>query len=233
MRRWIRTALLALPLVGAVAYLALPGWHSALTPQLFGVQKLGPKLYSDAPHRAHEFRERIKAARSETAAFFGEISTEPTYIICTTEPCQRRFGIGPRGLNLGKHFILIAPLGINQVIITHERVHNELHRTAGINALYDPDFPAWFDEGLATLLSRDTRLATDPAPEWIYTAHNWRDWRNMTTAETWRANYGAAMSVVARYEAQNGRDGLRKLVARVEAGEDFHALWQESYARTD
>ena len=233
MRKILKLSLVALPLLGVLGYVAIAGPHHAMTPQLFGAHKLAPNLFTDAPQREKEFLLRIKAARSETRAFFGPLQTEPTYIFCTTERCQKTFGIGARGLNLGKHYVLIAPSGISQMIVTHETVHNELHRGQTLKALWDPDFPQWFDEGLASLLSRDTRLTHDVAPEWIYAAHTPSDWSSMTTAENWRANYGAAWSVVSRFEKQHGRDGLRKLVARVESGEDFLTLWQESYSPAD
>jgi len=114
--------------------------------------------------------------------------------------------------------------------VTHERTHAELHRSLRLSDLWDQRIPAWFDEGLASYLSDDTRLDSPENPrdaDWICSARTFRDWGRLHPARDWRQTYGAAARKVAEIDQIYGRDGLRDLVAAGEAGGSFDA----EYAR--
>ena len=209
----------------AAAAAALPGPQRALCPQCYGLSPIGGGIFTDAPHEADRLRALVETANRSVEVFFGTRGAAPRIILCTEAPCHQTFGSKPRGLTFGYHLVLIAPKGINRTIVTHELVHAELHRFMDIGDLWHQRFPAWFDEGLATLLSDDDRI--DPAPPaadiaWIKSARNFRDWgRFIREREDWRPAYSAAAAAVGEIEARIGRYGLMDLIRDVAAGTDF------------
>lgn len=212
------------------AYAALPGPHRALTPGVFGLTEIAPDLWIDDPARAAVARGFARQADDTAAAFFGPLRTHPRIILCATQDCADRFGLKPSGLTYGHHLILVGPKGQNPVIVTHERIHAELHRSLRLSDLWDQRIPTWFDEGLASYLSGDMRLDSPDNPrdaDWICAARSFRDWGRLHPAQDWRRTYGAAARLVAEIDEAHGREGLRELVAAVEAGASFDA----EYAR--
>lgn len=214
----------------AAAYAALPGAHRALTPWVFGLTAAGPGLWVDDRARAADVRTLAARADRTVAGFFGPLETRPRIVFCTTRRCADDFGLRPRGLTYGAHLVFIGPEGMNETIVTHERTHAELHRALRLSDLWDQRVPSWFDEGLASHLSGDTRYhrpvnARDA--DWICAARSFRDWGRLHPEHDWRATYGAAARLVEEIEEIQGRDGLRDLVEAVEAGASFDA----EYAR--
>ena len=213
----------------AVTLAVLPGPHRALVPQAFGAHKITPGIYTDAPEHAAQLRALVTQADADVAAFMGELRTNPRIIVCTQQGCADRFRFGSAGLNIWAHLIFIGPDGLGQITLTHERMHAELHRGYGLDHFWSPDFPLWFDEGLAALVSADTRLPiTRPqSAAWIKHAHTMHDWADLAEGKPWVISYGAALSLVADFAAHHGRAGLRDLIARVEAGEAFQTVWAQ------
>ncbi len=216
--------LIGLTVAASVAYAAVPTPYRAMTPTFFGAAHIGGPLYTDAPKRAEELRELYKESRSNVSGKLGAFRHDPARVIlCTTTDCQRRFGFGTRGLALGKQAILLGPKGINAMILTHELVHIHIKADVTARDYVAPRFPAWFDEGLATLLSEDPRL-TRYAPEdaaWILEAQTFRDWRRMTTDDTWRDTYGAAQSMLREIHTQIGWDGINDILRKTTSPRSF------------
>ena len=156
--KWIGGLSVSLVLAGGIAYAAAPGYHRALTPGLFGMTKAADNLYIDNAELADMARDLITQSEVTTQAFFGELRANPVFIICSTQDCKTQFGLRSRGLSLGYQVILIDHIDNSALIHTHERIHAELHRFMGITDIWDQRFPAWFDEGLASHISGDTRL---------------------------------------------------------------------------
>jgi len=183
------------------------------------------RLITDMPEREDEFRALIAKAQENTRAFFGELNEEPTYVFCASQQCRALLGMSNvAGFAFGDHGIAISPVGITEMIVTHERVHTALHGMNGIGGMWNPRFPIWFDEGLASHISEDNRLTEPEDPreaDWILEADSIWDWRALTEEKGWRASYGAARRLVTEIEDTVGRDGLRALVDRVGAGADF------------
>ena len=92
--------------------------------------------------------------------------------------------------------------------------------------VYNPKFPQWFDEGLASYISQDTRLSFVAKPNHIKNARNLKEWRKLNSAETWQQNYSAAWTLVKAVADTDGIGVLQDLVRRVENGEDFDVLWR-------
>lgn len=218
-------------LAASAAYAALPGYHRALTPSWFGLTQIDTQLWTDDPSRANELLNLTAQSEHPARAFFGSLTTTPRILLCTTPACAARFNLGPIAVTLGYHAILASPGGVTPMILAHERVHSELHAYMGLSDLFSPRFPAWFDEGLASHLSHDTRLTrpTDARDaDWITSARTYRDWGRLHApdGQNWRHTYGAAARLVDELDDTIGRDGLRALIADVANGADFDAAYE-------
>lgn len=214
MFKWFRISLALLTLTATAAYAAIPGSHRALTPVAFGINHIGNGLYTDAPERRVEFEMLFTSARKRSEAFFGAMQNTPRIIICTQQECADTFDLKPRGLTLGKHLVFLGPKGVNEMILTHELAHIQLHSDLGLSDIYKPRIPAWFNEGLATYLSADPRVTSFSSQDaqWIRQAQSFRDWGRLHSTYDWPETYGAAKSLVRDLQIQIGDDGLRALI---------------------
>lgn len=170
--RWIKLALAGLGLLGLAAVLAAvlavvvmtPPLAAAVCPACYGLQRAGPGLIveTDMPAAA---RARLAgdaaAARDTVRAFYGAFDDAPLLIACATAACEHRLGgRGALALTWSTPFgdvIHLSPEGLNASILTHEFSHVALHRRIGFKAMVEENVPAWFDEGLAVIVSADAR----------------------------------------------------------------------------
>lgn len=218
-----------------IAYGALPGKHRALTPNLFDMVEIAPNLWIDQPSLAASTIALVEDARARSAAFYGKILSNPTYIICTQQLCAKTFGMTTRGLTYGAEAVFIGPMGINATIIFHEQIHADLHSYMGVTDIFTQRYPAWFNEGLATYLSKDdrvTRPETIVEAQWIREAQTFSDWGRMTRRDNWRKTYGAAARLVEALDAEIGPLGLRQLINQVAKGQNFEEALQEIAGNT-
>jgi hypothetical protein len=138
-----------------------------------------------------------------------------------------------RGRSLAAFGLVLAPGGLDPVIIAHERSHIELHGRLGLVRFLAGGVPAWFDEGLAVVVSEDPRYlrpagagdrcraaAAGPLPSGV------RDWAHRAGAD--RELYARAACRVLRWmDAAGGPAAVSALIRRVAAGERFDALYNE------
>ncbi len=229
MLKWTKYVLLGLTLSATAAYAALPGAHRALTPAAFGLTAIENGFYTDAPERSDEFIALYNAASARSEAFHGPLTRAPRIVFCTTSACKDVFDLKPRGLTFGAHVIFLGPLGVNEMILTHELSHIQLHSQFGLRDLVRQRVPAWFNEGLAMHLSADAR-ARDFSPagaKWVRAAQGYRDWGRLHKDRVWQDTYGAAKSLVADLQKKIGDDGLRRVIARTFETHDFQAALAE------
>ena len=139
-RRWSRR------LAGAVAVLIVAGaavtlWTqpvlaALVCPGCFGFERLSDAVYversmSDA-ERA-QFSQAMAEGTKRVERFYGELAAAPVVLACVTDACAQRLGSGnSRGAAYLTMALRLAPLGLNPVIIAHERSHIELHRRLGL-----------------------------------------------------------------------------------------------------
>ena len=202
-----------------------------LAPTWFGFTEVKERVYID--EGASEERQRavfaaVDAARQRVADFFGEATAEPRIFACVTDACFARMGGSTaRGKTYGESHILVSPQGIDVVILAHELTHAELHhRLGGIDAWRR--VPAWFDEGLAVLVSADPRYSD---AEWLYMTNNGQSAPPLATlgnstpwnCDNWQLAYGTARRAVGEWYVQAGKQGLARLIERVRSGESFDA----------
>ena len=165
--RLVRRVFLAISflLTGGRAWwqpLCLPGPQHIVCPSCHGLEKLPPAstwtLSCRSQNAAKLSRRSIRPAAG-WRLFFGPLEATPRIIVCRSRACARTFGTTRRErrrLCLACHSA--HEFAIFSVIAAHELAHIELHWRMGLWGWLRGTVPAWFDEGLATVVSQDPRF---------------------------------------------------------------------------
>jgi hypothetical protein len=100
-------------------------------------------------------------AQITVGTFFDGFDRVPIVVACSTDTCDRRLGgRGARATTMSTPaftVVRVSPRGIDPTILVHEYAHVELHRRIGVLNLLRGAIPAWFDEGVAVIVSEDAR----------------------------------------------------------------------------
>jgi hypothetical protein len=171
-------------------------------------------------------QEIVARAATQVAEFYGSFDHRPTILACATEVCDRRLGgKAARANTYGTTLIRLSARGLNQTILAHEFSHVELHARLGVLRRLTGALPAWFDEGLAVIVSDDarylgpgatsaTRCLAEPSGELPSGTLQWGRAAGRT-----RGLYAQAACRVMRWmEANGGKAGLRAAILQVADG---------------
>lgn len=113
------------------------------------IEREVPKSDQDAILR------RIGAAQAVMKARFGKLHALPQWHICATERCDKANGIPNRATTYGALLITMSSKAVNDpVTYVHELVHAQMASALPLSLGATARYPAWFDEGLATLVSK-------------------------------------------------------------------------------
>jgi hypothetical protein len=241
MKKWIFS------LVGAIAAAGLmllvwrvPVLGAVVCAQCYGLQAVAPRVYLESAAGSGE-KDRLLAAVTEgrirVEAALGRMAAQPYILACSSADCDRRLGgKGAAAVADGAFAIRVSPHGIDPVILTHEFTHIAVHERFSALALHSGALPAWFDEGLAVVISEDPRyLATGregrerctrpPRPdlpvsvwEWGRRAGNDRD-----------LYASAACRVLIWMLASSLNFPIGFVIDRIAAGEPFESVVRESW----
>lgn len=234
MRRAAAVSLVLATGLGLFAWLA-PALAATACPVCFGFDRLDGDVYIDrrATDTQRESARTIAAtATRRIRAFYGRQESDPRLFLCTTHECYDGFGGGSRGMAVLDVALVLAPLGFNAVIATHELSHVELHRRLGRLDTMRRAIPQWFDEGVAAMVSQDPRYppaANDaecaeamqgalPAARaaWIHGGnHDALYAKAAQRVGCWMANRG-------------GPKAVTNLIEQVAAGARFEDAWRAS-----
>ncbi|MBS0547614.1 MAG: hypothetical protein JSR24_07690 [Proteobacteria bacterium] len=161
-KRRRRLALVSLAVAAGLGLFAWlePALAATACPICYGFERLDDDVYIDR-HATDTQRDSARAiaatARQRIRAFYGRQESDPRLFLCTTHDCYDGFGGGSRGMAILDVVLVLAPLGFNAVIATHELSHIELHRRLGRIDTMRRAIPQWFDEGVAAMVSQDPR----------------------------------------------------------------------------
>ncbi|GIH96453.1 hypothetical protein ACFFMN_22150 [Planobispora siamensis] len=233
-RRWkaVLAGLVAL-VAAAVAGVALafPAVAATTCPGCYGLERLGPDLYTEADLPAGQRRrmaEVVQEADRRVRDFYGGRTSAPRILACVTEDCYRRIGGGrERGVAVLNRAVILSPRGVDPVIVSHEMSHVELHERLGSAG---GRVPQWFDEGLAVVVSADPRyLLPETAADRCRVGP---EGPLPATLEQWLRAAGADEQVYARsacrvhrwMAADGGKAAVAGLIERLAAGEEFTAI---------
>ena len=139
------------PLPAAAEGLSLPGLA-------VGMARVTPVLWVDraaGPNEIAAIRKHIAAAERRVGTEFGGLRAAPLWQVCVTTACDRKNAMTSRAMTLGGLVITVSSRAVGDpVTYVHERVHAELHRAEGFAGRRKGLLPTWFDEGMATIISR-------------------------------------------------------------------------------
>jgi hypothetical protein len=216
-------------LLAAAFIFVYPAAATAACPQCFGFVRVSEGLFvqGGTPSEIQQqIQDVVERARQRVEAFYGRQIGTPSVLVCETNGCYRRMrGGSSRGMALSTFALVLSPRGTNVTIAAHELSHIELHSRVGALRAYEGAIPAWFDEGLAVVVSNDARYL---APEGqLDRCKETSDEPLPLTQREWlrRGNdhlYTIAGCRVSRWlAAHGGRDGLMQMVRRMADGADF------------
>ncbi|WP_298235700.1 hypothetical protein [uncultured Azohydromonas sp.] len=226
-------------------------------PQAFGFERIAPDLYveagADAATRARLLEDRSQAEAAVRAAF-GSVLSRPGVHACVTEHCYESFGGRGSTAKVYGDRILLSPRGLDRHFLAHEWTHAEIHKRLALHAWWS--LPRWFDEGLAVAVSEapahsqahwQQLLAAGirvPTPRelraisslwrWEAAVHKYGDGGNAQRRARGEPElqplYTAAGQEVRPWLKAHGTPGLLALIAGLNAGEPFEALYDATAA---
>jgi len=179
--------------------------------------------------RRRELRSSISAAETLVVEFFGTLDRRPIILACESEDCDKR--LGGRGARATTYstwrlsVLRLSPRGLSTTIVAHELSHVQVHARIGALNQMRGAIPAWFDEGLAVLVSEDERyigLGDTPAKKCLPTPDGELPsspfvWGPMAGKTPWLYSK-AACQVMLWLEANGGKTGLLAAIDDVAAG---------------
>lgn len=211
----------------------LPAAAAYACPWCYGLTAAAPGVFlernaTDAEQA--QFLESLAAAELALGFYPKRETEKPVILGCVSTSCDRRLGgKGAKARAYGATFIHVSPDGGNATILAHELAHIELHGRIGPKALPSGRLPAWFDEGLAVIISRDARyLKIDADGELTCAATEigdlpltLSDWRR-EAGEKRRPIYAmAACRVLNWLEKQGGSPAVERLAETLRQGGRF------------
>ncbi|HTV31954.1 MAG TPA: hypothetical protein VME69_02470 [Methylocella sp.] len=166
-KRWSGiVALILIGLIGTaqgIVFSVQPTLAALVCPSCFGFEQFSDRVYVE-PTMPKPMREKLRQSLQEgvakVVAYYGGLHSSPIVLACASESCwQRLGGSGAQGISYASFGIRLSPQGIDPVIIAHEYSHIELHQHIGLLNFTTGTIPAWFDEGLAVIVSDDPRYS--------------------------------------------------------------------------
>lgn len=204
----------------------------------FGFSEISEGVYADdqmSPGQQREFLKTLSLSKERVSAFFGSIEASSKVFACSTEECfVSHGGVTAKGKAYGDSMLLLSPRGLDVTTAAHELTHIELHNRVGTFRSWR-EIPDWFDEGLAVLVSEDSRYTEDA---WSKTTDNGcnapklENIGEMLGKGDWLLSYGTARREVGEWYLRAGRAGLEHLIAEVKNGGDFNSAFN-SIASTE
>ena len=229
-------ALIVVAMVGTIV--AFPVAAAIACPTCYGLEPLSSNVFVErtlAPEARAHVIDAVAEARKRVRDFYGQFESDPRVLVCSSETCYRHIGGGhTRGKSFFDLALILSPRGVDQVIAAHELSHIELHHRVGFVRFLSGTIPAWFDEGLAVVVSDDPRYL---APVGVADRCLFRsdellpngmfDWSKRADEDS--HIYAAAACRVSEWMARNGGSGaIRRLVSQVSDGVPFSPAYVSS-----
>ncbi len=203
---------------------------------IFSVEEIMENVYADKFADLSHRREALQAihyARDRVQQHFGAVRSSPAWIVCVTESCYANAaGNGYRATTWGNFLIVISPSALNGHFFAHELSHAELGTRLTRSA--QARIPAWFDEGLAVLVSNDPRYVSKSGGEALASESElpvlYSDFKREIGVNYQKA-YRAAYAKVAAWHLRSGPQGIQQLIDRMNAGAEFDSAMAITAAR--
>lgn len=216
--------------VAAVAALAIvyPQVGAVTCPRCYGFERVRDGLYAEGGASGAQ-RELLvgvfEQANARVDEYYGGKVTAPAIVACFSDGCYERIGGGgEKGVAVLNRAVMLSPRGIDTVIAAHEMSHVELdERLRG-----DAKVPQWFDEGLAVVVSDDSRYLLPVTTAGAERCRVEPDGPLPESLGAWLKAAGADVMTYAKAACATTRVlkriTLPQLVDRLNAGESFGAI---------
>lgn len=207
-----------------------------------GMRSIGNNIYISktlSKDKEDEIINTVRASKNIAANFWGELRSDPTIIICSTESEFNAFGeyksdaltrVYPFGT-----YIVISPKNIDENIIAHEITHAELYERTGFINNYK--IPEWFHEGLAVLSTEKDINADTIRSKYDHATLNGKLKISLNDFSFSEKYYGfkdkydiyyasSELEVANWYRKNNGRKALDSFINKMNAGCDFSKAFE-------
>lgn len=222
-----------LALVAAVSAYILysePHIRAYLCPPCSGFHEIAPRIYADSSASEAQIDAALQnfiAAQDLVTQVYPDRAADPLWLICLSGACGVTEGPRPLAMAYMNLFVFVYPQGANPTILAHELAHAELHARLGTaHRLVSQPVPTWFDEGLAVIVSQDTRYleVADGTPlrckagKWPDPPSDQRTFRRRAATETEALYTASACRVIDWLGDKGGRSAVPDLVAQIRSG---------------
>jgi hypothetical protein len=213
-----------------------------LKPTSFGMEQIAPRVYVKkeiSQEQRQKLLESYEKGRQRVLEFYGSLFTDATVYGCDTYECIESFGGFGDGFAVVKVTgILLWPKVFGPGEVAHEWSHLEL--VARLAGGARRPIPAWFHEGLATVVGEIPRHSEAVYQEAVSSGFPIPPISDLITGAQWGAAfakypnpkglnivYSTAGHEVRAWFQRVGRQGLMTLFERIKSGEDFGAVYAD------
>ncbi len=228
-------AFVVIALAGTI--FAFPAVAALACPACYGFDRLDSNIFVErgmpAEHRAR-VTNMLTEAHQRVTTFYGSFNSHPRILVCSTETCYSHIGGGrQRGVSFFDVALLLSPRGLDVVIASHELSHIELHHCLGLLRSLTNAIPAWFDEGVAVIVSDDRRYlapvglpdrclikSDEPLPSGM------SEWNRHAGEHDSHIYAEAACRVNEWMSKRGGSEAITNLILMVSSGTPFSQVYQ-------
>ncbi len=211
---------------------------AAVCPQCFGFERVTEKVYVQRGMTDEEqslVKHKLALADDHIREFYGNIEYHPRILICATQGCIGKFGGSDAATgSVGAFVLLLGPKGINVIDISHELSLIEVSGRIGLYHSLTDAVPAWFDEGVAVVVSGAPEFTALASADQNGCRHEFTEdlpadktkW--IEEASEYPFIYAQAGCRVAEWMAsRGGSTAVTRLLTRVAHGETFERAYAE------
>ncbi|WP_338808946.1 hypothetical protein V2V90_00145 [Agrobacterium leguminum] len=209
-----------------------------LCPRCFGFKEVASGIYVDAEldddREISKISSNVDIALSLVRKVYGAVRAPmPTVFLCSSAKCFTRFGNqGEKASSYGHWAVVVFSDGNNPVISAHELSHVETGFRIGFYGW--ASIPAWFDEGLAVAVSRDSRYLEIGLSALFLVINclaevsiaDIDEWWQKASAGDVDIHSAAACRVVNWINGKNDIGAVEELLDELREGGDFEKLFK-------
>lgn len=217
---------------------------AAICPQCFGFESNGKQVYVQRSMPAGErlrVRRALAFAEERIRDFYGDTGIYPLILVCATQKCIHSIGGGDSTSgSVGSFVMILGPQGASIIEMTHELSRIEVSKRIGIFHTVMGSVPAWFDEGVAVLVSNDPAyIAPANAEDGRCLARTNRDlpvdmqlWVDESNQDP-SINAQAACRVYDWMQTRGGSQAIVGLLTDIAHGETFKSVYGAHHSPQD
>jgi hypothetical protein len=216
-------------------------------PESYGMERIAPRVYVKAQIGAEQRRiliDSYEKGKQRIIGFWGVARMDPTVYGCDSPECIESFGGWGDGIAMMRKppAILLWTKVFGPGEVAHEWSHLELNSRLARGA--GRTVPAWFHEGLATVVGGIPRHSEAVYQEAVASGFPIPPLSDLITGPQWGAAfkkypnpkqlnviYSTAGHVVRAWLERVGEQGLMELIERLGSGEDFNLVYAELEGR--